>query len=112
MQISPSPIIGDLNNFGISIDDLRFLNNTRDMQKITPPMVVVRVTENFNINLDNQVYDLLKDEVYVMQFNLFYSVYNFLVRDNKTHVFEKYEQNFKDLYKPYQGQNLDGKHFL
>jgi len=109
MQINPQPQINDLTSFGISMDDLRFLNDTKEMQSTIPPMVVVKVTENFNINLDNQIYDLLKDEVYVMQFNLFYSVYNFLVRDNKTHVFEKYEQNFKDFYKPYQGQNLDNK---
>lgn len=104
-----NPVMADLEKFGITMRDLRFLGSTKEMMDTVPPMVMVRVTENFNINIDGTIYELEKGEVYSIQFNLFYTVMGFLSRDNKTHVFEKYEKNFSEIYRPYRGEDLSDK---
>jgi len=104
-----SPIMADLEPFGITMKDLRFLKDTEEMRETVPPMMVVEVTEDFNMNLDNTVYELKAGQVLVIQFNLMLTIQSFLDRDGKTNVFKKHDINFRDMYRPYCGQDLSGK---
>lgn len=104
------PMINELEGiFGITIDDLRLRKNTKEMQTTIPPMMIFRVAEDFNLKIGTTEYSFLEDDVYIMQFNLYYSILGFLKQNNKENSLVPEGTQFKEIYKGYHGQDLTDK---
>lgn len=108
--MNQTPNINELEGiFGITINDLRTQKNTKDIQNTVPPMMIFKVKEDFNLRIGTTDYSFLEDDVYIMQFNLYFSILNYLKQNNKENALVPDETQFNELYKAYHGQDLTDK---
>lgn len=98
-----------MKEFGFESKDIRIVNNVRDLWKMPPFMVVGRVKCNSSMHIDGITIPLKDNTDLVLPFSL----YEKISRDvNNKQILKPSKKKFKDLYRPYRGQDLNGKSLL
>lgn len=103
----------ECSNEGLSIHDIRQHKDTVHQRELSKPaMLVVEVKEDFNLTINNQVFEFREEDILVIQYNLYYSILQFLIRDKKENALTFHNIKFKDLYNRYLGESLDNKNIF
>lgn len=101
-----------LKKFGLSRENTQFVNNLEELKQTPPNIVVADAVKTFSF-IQNffKRQTIVKKKKYVMGLGVFQQL-QFDKQNSKRKLLKPAEAQFKKIYKPYRGQNLDGKSVL
>lgn len=101
-----------LKKFGLKLDNIKFVKNLEELRKTPPNIIIAEAIRNFGFIQNHFKKQLLYKKLkYIMGLGVFQQ----LQVDNnnkKKKLLKPSKIKFKSIYRPYRGQNLDGKTIL
>lgn len=109
MEILKLPSLSQIRDFGLSIKNIKIVDTIDELRNIPPNIIIAESIKNFEFVVDyvEKVF-LKKHGKYIMALGL----YNQLRNNGKNLLLKPAQVKFKNIYKPYTGQDLDNKSLL
>jgi len=106
--------IDELNELGIDINKLsKQYKHLEDLRKTIPAMVIAKHIMDINVAINNSKDRFIKKgDISILSLHMYNSMRNTEKNGVKQNALIPYEKTFKDLYKPYNGQDLNNKTLL
>jgi len=101
-----------LRKFGLKPENVKFVDNLIELRSTPPNIIIAESLKSFGFVQNffkNQ--KLIKKVKYIMGLGVFQQL-QFDKMNSKKKLLKPSKIQFKNIYKPYQGQNLDGKTIL
>jgi ADP-heptose:LPS heptosyltransferase len=103
--------INEMNTFGLTIENFKMFDHLNELKKYPPTIVITECIQNVTFLQNNfKPQTFVKKEKYVISLGMYQQLS--ISPQNRSKVLKPSVVKFKNLYKPYFGENLDNKTIL